>query len=40
MPDRVYKKIEVTGTSAKSLEEAVESRRGLCGQDRPQHAVV
>jgi flavin-binding protein dodecin len=25
MPDRVYKKIEVTGTSTKSLEEAVEN---------------
>lgn len=25
MPDRVYKKIEVTGTSATSLEEAVQS---------------
>lgn len=24
MPDRVYKKIEVTGTSASSLQEAVE----------------
>jgi hypothetical protein len=25
MPDRVYKKIEITGTSASSLEEAVEN---------------
>ena len=25
MPDRVYKKIEITGTSTSSLEEAVEN---------------
>ena len=25
MPDRVYKKIEITGTSTSSLEDAVES---------------
>jgi flavin-binding protein dodecin len=25
MPDRVYKKIEITGTSASSLEEAVKN---------------
>jgi dodecin len=32
MPDRVYKKIEVTGTSAKSLEEAVESAVAYAAQ--------
>ena len=40
MPDRVYKKIEITGTSTTSLEDAVKSAVESCVQDRAQDALV